>query len=77
MVPTVVENSMYLFVNIFLETLLLWLWLKYNIAAQPYYYWWTQACRIKTMVLRFQLIIVWKEGALLPAMFNPAQINSY
>jgi len=33
MIPTLVENSyflVYLFVNFFLKTLLLWLWLKYN-----------------------------------------------
>jgi len=45
----------------------IWLWL-WNIqySAQPYYCWWNHPNKDPTYVF-----IVWKEDALLPAMFNP------
>jgi len=47
-------------------TVWLWLWLKYNIAAQPYYCWWNNRTTLPNYVS-----IIWKEDTLLPAMFNP------
>jgi len=38
-----------------------WLWLKYNIAAYPYYWWWIHAYRIETMVPRAPLTYLLSE----------------
>jgi len=49
-----------------------WLWLKCNIAAQPYYWWWPHAYHIETIAPHpTYVFIVWKEDVSLPAMFNP------
>jgi len=69
MVPTLVENPqflVYLFVNIFENN-------YYDLEARPYYYWRIHAYCIKTMALCTLVIsiIIWKEDASLPAMFNP------
>jgi len=66
MVPTLLKLQ---YINFFLETLLLWIWLKYNIAAQSYYYWWTHAYRIKIIALHALVIsiIIRKKDFLLPA----------
>jgi len=44
MVP---ENSQFLSVHTCLLETLLWLWLKYKVELQPYYYWWINVHSIK------------------------------
>jgi len=73
MVPTLVENSCVLVCWLFFLEHYYYDW-NCNIAARPYYCWWTHAYCIETMASHTHpptyLFIVWREDASLPAMFN-------
>jgi len=76
MVPTLVEKIPNF--KLSLETPLLLLWLKYNIAVHPYYFWWTHTYCIKTMEPRTLVIsiIVWKEDQLCSTRYIAVRINN-
>jgi len=54
------SSLVYLFGSFFWEQLF-WLWLKYRVETQPYYYWWTYVYHIKTMTLCGPVISIIKR----------------